>query len=78
MPPRRIPDDGVLDEVNGRLVRIGDWAGTTDRDARIAGRHSRRFYQFADQLLKSEAAGRTAEADAARRGLHEAFTEVEA
>jgi anaerobic magnesium-protoporphyrin IX monomethyl ester cyclase len=66
------------DEVNGRLVRIGDWAGTTDRDARIAGRHSRRFYQFADQLLKSEAAGRTAEADAARRGLHEAFTEVEA
>jgi anaerobic magnesium-protoporphyrin IX monomethyl ester cyclase len=66
------------DEVNGRLVRIGDWAATTDRDIRIRGRHSRRFYQFADQLLKSEAAGRAAEADAARRGLQEAFAEVEA
>jgi anaerobic magnesium-protoporphyrin IX monomethyl ester cyclase len=65
-------------EVESRLVRIGEWATSTDRDVRIAGRHSRRFYQFADQLLKSESAGLSVEADAARRGLRESFDEVEA
>jgi anaerobic magnesium-protoporphyrin IX monomethyl ester cyclase len=66
------------DDVAARLVRIGDWHASTDRDARIAGRHSRQFYQFADQLLKSEVAGRVDEADAARRGLRETFAEVDA
>ena len=30
------------------------WAETSDRDIRIRGRHSRRFYASADQLLKAE------------------------
>jgi radical SAM superfamily enzyme YgiQ (UPF0313 family) len=66
------------DDVAPRLVRIGEWTASTDREVRVCGRHSRRFYQFADQLLKSEVAGRIDEADAARRGLRESFAEVEA
>jgi anaerobic magnesium-protoporphyrin IX monomethyl ester cyclase len=66
------------DDVAARLVRIGEWSSSTDREVRIGGRHSRRFYQFADQLLKSEVAGMIPEADSARRGLRESFDEVEA
>jgi radical SAM superfamily enzyme YgiQ (UPF0313 family) len=66
------------DQVSARLVRIGEWADSTDRDVRITGRHSRRFYQFADQLLRSEVSGLVPEADAARRGLRETYAEVEA
>jgi radical SAM superfamily enzyme YgiQ (UPF0313 family) len=66
------------DDVARRLVRIGEWSASTDREVQIGGRHSRRFYQFADGLLKSEMAGLVPEADAARRGLREAFSEVEA
>jgi radical SAM superfamily enzyme YgiQ (UPF0313 family) len=65
-------------EVAPRLVRLGEWATSTDRDAAITGRHSRRFYQLADLLLKSEVAGLTVEAGDARRQLREAFDEVEA
>jgi anaerobic magnesium-protoporphyrin IX monomethyl ester cyclase len=71
------------EQVATRLVSIQDWARGSDRELKIAGRHSRRYYQFADQLLKSEMArlrtglddGRVA---AARRGLEESFHEVEA
>jgi radical SAM superfamily enzyme YgiQ (UPF0313 family) len=73
------------DEVAPRLVGISNWTGGTDRDLRIAGRHSRRYYGFADQLLKSEVAlARSGDpalrgnVDAARRGLAETFQEVEA
>ncbi len=66
------------DDVADRLIRIGEWSTSTDREVRIGGRHSRRFYQFADQLLKSEAGGMVVEAAAARRGLRETFAEVEA
>ncbi len=66
------------DDVAARLVRIGEWSSSTDREVKIGGRHSRRFYQFADQLLKSEVAGMIPEADSARRGLRESFDEVEA
>jgi anaerobic magnesium-protoporphyrin IX monomethyl ester cyclase len=66
------------DDVAARLVRIGEWGSSTDREVKIGGRHSRRFYQFADQLLKSEVAGMIPEADSARRGLRESFDEVEA
>jgi hypothetical protein len=66
------------DDVASRLVRIGEWSASTDREVTIEGRHSRRFYHFADQLLKSEMAGFIPEADAARRGMREAFDEVEA
>lgn len=64
-------------DVGPRLVRLGEWTKSTDRDVRISGRHSRRFYQFADQLLKSEVGGLITEAAAARRGLQESFAEVE-
>jgi anaerobic magnesium-protoporphyrin IX monomethyl ester cyclase len=65
------------DDVAPRVIRIGEWAASTDREVKIANRHSRRYYQFADQLLKSEVAGLIPEADAARRGLRETFGEVE-
>lgn len=64
-----------FDEVAGKLVQIGPWAASTDRDWKIRGRHSRRFYQFADQLLRSE---QPAEAEAARHGLKASFHEAEA
>ena len=79
------------DEVTPRLVRIEDWASNTDRELQITGRHSKRYYQFADQWLKGEVAlsklnggdpARVAElrsqVEAARRGLEETFREVEA
>jgi radical SAM superfamily enzyme YgiQ (UPF0313 family) len=65
-------------EVEPRLVKIGEWGGGTDRDLKIAGRHSRRYYGFADQLLRSTVAGAAAEVEAARRGLADSFGEVEA
>jgi radical SAM superfamily enzyme YgiQ (UPF0313 family) len=65
-------------ETAARLVRIGEWADTTDRDVHIQGRHSRRYYQFADALLKASFDGRFADADRARHGLQESFEEVEA
>jgi len=71
------------DEVASRLTVLQDWSNGSDRELKIAGRHSRRYYQFADQLLKSEMAQlRTGipddRVDAARRGLLETFEEVEA
>jgi radical SAM superfamily enzyme YgiQ (UPF0313 family) len=63
------------DEVQPKLVQLGDWEATTDRQIRIRGRHSRRFYQLADQLLRSET---PAEAALVREGLAAAASEVEA
>ncbi len=42
-----------FNEVKDKLVRIGEWRTSTDREVRVKGRHSRRFYQFADDLLRS-------------------------
>ncbi|HZU24394.1 MAG TPA: radical SAM protein [Bryobacteraceae bacterium] len=62
-------------ELGDKLVRIGEWASSTDRDIAIRGRHSRRYFQFADELLKAQ----TEEAaEAARAGLHATAAEVEA
>ncbi len=66
------------EEMERRLVRIADWAQTTDRELKIAGRHSRRYYQFADQWLKAEMALDRGGVEAARRGLQECAEEVEA
>jgi radical SAM superfamily enzyme YgiQ (UPF0313 family) len=35
-----------------RLLLPEDWASASDRDIRIRGRHSRRYYKFADQWLR--------------------------
>jgi anaerobic magnesium-protoporphyrin IX monomethyl ester cyclase len=43
-----------FDEVASRLVSLKPWAEGSDRDYRIRGRPSRRFYQYADQLLRRE------------------------
>jgi anaerobic magnesium-protoporphyrin IX monomethyl ester cyclase len=67
-----------FDTVAPRLVSLREWAHSGDRELKIAGRHSRRYYQFADQLLKSEVAHDVTQAAAARQGLRETFHEVEA
>jgi anaerobic magnesium-protoporphyrin IX monomethyl ester cyclase len=69
-----------FEKVASRLVSIGPWQSTTDREIRVRGRHSGTFYQHADELLKSEMA---VEPDAgrilaARQALRETFHEVEA
>jgi radical SAM superfamily enzyme YgiQ (UPF0313 family) len=43
-----------FNEVSSRLVSLKPWKESSDRDYRIRGRHSRRFYQYADQLLQCE------------------------
>jgi len=43
-----------FEAVASRVVSPGAWAESSDRDYRVRGRHSRRFYQYADQLLRSE------------------------
>jgi hypothetical protein len=63
------------EQVAPKLVQLGTWSTSTDRDVKVRGRHSRRFYLAADQLLRSAT---TAEADLARRNLQAAHGEVEA
>ena len=43
-----------FDDVASRVVAQKNWSEGSDRDFAIRDRHSRRFYQFADQLLRSE------------------------
>ncbi len=68
------------EEVQSKLVNIGGWRESTDRDIAIGGRRSRRFYQFADELLKAETAAQldAARIGAARHGMRETLHEVEA
>lgn len=63
------------EEVSSKLVQLGEWQGTTDRDVKIRGRHSRRFYQLADQLLRSETAE---DAAVVREQMAAVYSEVEA
>ena len=69
-----------FDKVASRLVKIQPWEKSTDREYRIQGRHSRRFYQYADELLRSEmsAAPQQPAILAAREGLHATYAETEA
>jgi anaerobic magnesium-protoporphyrin IX monomethyl ester cyclase len=79
-----------FDDVAGRVVSSTAWDEGSDRDLRVRGRHSRRFFQFADELLRSEvdlsrlqqgeAATNTelqAKIAAARQGLRVTSTETE-
>jgi anaerobic magnesium-protoporphyrin IX monomethyl ester cyclase len=43
-----------FEDVSSRVASPKPWAEGSDRDYRIRGRHSRRFYQYADQLLRTE------------------------
>ncbi len=68
------------ERVMPRLLNVIDWKQSSDRDLRIQGRHSRRFYQYADELLRSEIADvpDPARILAARDGLRQTSHEVEA
>lgn len=68
------------ERVSQRLVTISGWDQATDRDLRIRGRHSRRFYQHADELLRNEMAPEpdVTKIQAAREGLRLTWREVEA
>lgn len=75
-----------------KQIELGkDWASASDRDYVIKGRHSRRYYRFADAWLRNEVAGfrleptdpaaaaeKYAAAAEARAGLLAAAEEVEA
>jgi radical SAM superfamily enzyme YgiQ (UPF0313 family) len=41
-------------QVQSKLVQLQPWAQSSDRDIRIAGRHSRAYYAHADRLLRDE------------------------
>ena len=76
------------------MENLKPWSESSDREVRIRGRHSRRFYGFADKLFRSEvelerlahkpdtdAAAVAALRDGiadARAGLQATLTEVEA
>jgi radical SAM superfamily enzyme YgiQ (UPF0313 family) len=42
--------------ISDKLIQIGSWGQTSDRDLGIRGRHSRNFYSHADRLLREEVA----------------------
>ncbi len=68
-----------FERVSSKLVPIGGFAETTDRDFRIRGRHSREFYRNADELLRSTLAAEpdTARIQQARESLRASRHEVE-
>jgi anaerobic magnesium-protoporphyrin IX monomethyl ester cyclase len=41
-------------QVQNKLVQLKPWAETSDREIKIAGRHSRAYYAHADKLLRDE------------------------
>src|SRR6195952_206096 len=41
-------------QIQSKLVQLKPWAQTSDREIRIAGRHSRAYYAHADKLLRDE------------------------
>lgn len=81
-------------KISDRLVQLKPWGTSSDREIKIKGRHSQKFYSYADKLLKDEvqlarltgtpaaesdiAAGLRREIQLARAGLHSTLTEVEA
>jgi hypothetical protein len=69
-----------FDKVAARLVNIKPWSQTSDREFAVRGRHSRRFYKYADDLLRNEMSARPESTAilAARNGLRESYAETEA
>ncbi|HKT71073.1 MAG TPA: radical SAM protein [Terriglobales bacterium] len=80
-----------FDEVAAQVVSSNPWEQGSDREFRVRGRHSRRFFQFADELLRSEVeltrlqkqhgadtVALQARIGIARQGLQIAYSETEA
>jgi anaerobic magnesium-protoporphyrin IX monomethyl ester cyclase len=44
------------DRISDRIVQLKPWSQSSDRELLIKGRHSRKFYEFADRLLRDEVA----------------------
>jgi anaerobic magnesium-protoporphyrin IX monomethyl ester cyclase len=42
------------EQIQHKLVQLKPWAETSDREIKIAGRHSRTYYAHADKLLRDE------------------------
>lgn len=40
--------------ISNKIVQIAPWGKSSDRELRVAGRHSRTFYSHADRLLRQE------------------------
>jgi anaerobic magnesium-protoporphyrin IX monomethyl ester cyclase len=49
-----IKGTAYFSEVAGKVEALKPWNVSSDREVRVRGRHSRRFYSFADRLLRSE------------------------
>jgi anaerobic magnesium-protoporphyrin IX monomethyl ester cyclase len=62
-------------QVQSKLVQLKPWAQSSDRDIKIAGRHSRAYYAYADRLLRDEVQfARLSEDPAANPALLEDLT----
>jgi len=85
-----IKNTGYFEKVKGNLLYPSKWDTASDRDHKVIGRHSRRYYQFADQWLFNAvdahrlgdadpvaAAEKAAAAEAGRLGLLASADEVE-
>jgi anaerobic magnesium-protoporphyrin IX monomethyl ester cyclase len=68
-----------FERVASKLVTLRPWQDSTDRELMVKGRHSRRFYQYADDLLKSETAAQPSSEKirVAREALWQTAGEVE-
>jgi anaerobic magnesium-protoporphyrin IX monomethyl ester cyclase len=69
-----------FEKVRDRLVAIEPWAQSSDRNFAISGRHSRKFYRHADELLRNATAQHpdTVAIETARQALLATRHEVEA
>jgi radical SAM superfamily enzyme YgiQ (UPF0313 family) len=56
-----IKNTAYFNKTAERVVLERDWQHSTDRDHKIRGRHSRRYYKFADQWLNNEVAAASIE-----------------
>src|SRR5246500_397619 len=62
-------------QVQSKLVQLKPWAQSSDRDIKIAGRHSRAYYAYADKLLRDDVQfARLSEDPAANPALLEDLT----
>jgi radical SAM superfamily enzyme YgiQ (UPF0313 family) len=43
-------------KISERLVQLGPWSKSSDREIKIRGRHTGRFYSHVDKLLRDEVA----------------------